>query len=116
VILRTINEDQKGAFVPTPNRKQLPIDASDDEPFNPSLAAGQSGGSQGLSQQAESASESVEELADSGQALEADVIAGVEDAADHPERPVHTHADYRKLSSVSDDDATLGQKDRDDES
>jgi len=63
-------------------------------------SAGQSGGSQGLSRYAEAGGESVEDLADSGQALEADVIAGVEDAADHPERPVRTHEDSRRPDSV----------------
>ena len=60
-------------------------------------SAGQSGGSQGLSRQAEVASESIEELADSGQALEADAVAGVEDAADHPEEPARSHSDFRRL-------------------
>jgi hypothetical protein len=68
-------------------------DGRDASPSN----AGQSGGSQGLSRQAEVASESIEELADSGQALEADAVAGVEDAADHPEEPARTHSDYRRL-------------------
>lgn len=54
-------------------------------------SAGQSGDAQGLSQVADAAGESVGELADTDQALEAEAIAGVEDAADHPERPVHTH-------------------------
>ena len=54
-------------------------------------SGGQSGDTQGLSQIADAADESVEELADTGQAYEADVIEGVEDAADHPERPVPTH-------------------------
>jgi hypothetical protein len=68
-------------------------------------SAGQSGGSQGLSRQAELASESVQELADSGQALEADAVAGVEDAADHPEEPARTHSDYRRLAaSFTEDD------------
>ena len=62
--------------------------------------AGQSGGSQGLPRQAEAASESIEELADSGQAFEADAVAGVEDAADHPEKPARTHSDYRRLGTV----------------
>jgi hypothetical protein len=38
--------------------------------------------------------ESVEELADTDQALEAAAVEGVEDAADHRERPVHTHLEY----------------------
>jgi hypothetical protein len=60
-------------------------------------SGGQSGDTQGLSSIAEDADESVEELAESGQAYEAEVISGVEDAADHPERPVHTHEDWNRV-------------------
>jgi hypothetical protein len=44
--------------------------------------------------------ESVEELADTEQALEAAAVEGVEDAADHPERPVHTHEEYGRPDDV----------------
>ena len=57
-------------------------------------SAGQSGDPQGLPTRAESNDESVEELADTDQAIEAATVDGVEDAGDHPERPVHTHLDY----------------------
>lgn len=57
-------------------------------------SAGQSGDAQRLSSIADAADESVQELADSDQALEAGIVDGVEDAADHPERPVHTHIEY----------------------
>jgi len=57
-------------------------------------SAGQSGDTQQLSSIADAAGESVEELADGDQALEAGIVDGVEDAADHPERPVHTHIEY----------------------
>lgn len=57
-------------------------------------SAGQSGGSQRLSTTEDADNESVEELADSDQALEAARIEGLEDAADHPERPAHTHNEY----------------------
>jgi len=56
-------------------------------------SGGQSGDTQGLSQVADAADESVEELADTGQGYEAGVIEGVEDAADHPEKPAHTRED-----------------------
>jgi hypothetical protein len=59
-------------------------------------SAGQSGDSQQLSDVEDANEESVEELAESGQAMESSVVDGVEDAADHPERPVHTHEDYRR--------------------
>jgi hypothetical protein len=54
-------------------------------------SAGQAGGSEGLSDIQEASDESVEELAGSGQALESDALAGIEDAADHPEKPLPTH-------------------------
>ncbi|MCU1297811.1 MAG: hypothetical protein JWO91_2089 [Acidobacteriaceae bacterium] len=57
-------------------------------------SAGQSGDPQRLSPIADATDESVEELADTDQALEAATVEGVEDAADHPERPVHTHIEY----------------------
>jgi len=54
-------------------------------------SAGQSGGSEGLSDIQEASGESVEELAGSGQVLESDALAGVEYAGDHPEKPLPTH-------------------------
>ncbi|MGA7753428.1 MAG: hypothetical protein WCB05_11370 [Candidatus Sulfotelmatobacter sp.] len=36
-------------------------------------------------------SESVEELVEEGNAFEADVVSGVEDAGNHDEQEVHTH-------------------------
>ena len=59
-------------------------------------SGGQSGDAQQLSPDAEASEESVQELADTDQALEAATVEGVEDAADHPERPVHTHNEYRR--------------------
>ena len=57
-------------------------------------SAGQSGDTQQLSRFEDAASESVEELAENDQSLEAMAVEGVEDAADHPERPVHAHTEY----------------------
>ena len=57
-------------------------------------SAGQSGDSQALSFVENVNNESVEELAETEQAVEAAAVDGVEDAADHPERPVHTHEEY----------------------
>lgn len=54
-------------------------------------SAGQSGDVQGLSEVADADSESVEELAEEGQSLEAEVIAGVEDAPDADVKEVHVH-------------------------
>jgi len=61
-----------------------------------SESAGQAGDTQRLSTIEDSDNESVEELADDDQAIEAATVEGVEDAADHPERPVHTHDEYRR--------------------
>jgi hypothetical protein len=57
-------------------------------------SAGQAGSSQALSSQEDAGDESVEELADTDQAWEAASVEGLEDAADHPERPAHTHEEY----------------------
>jgi hypothetical protein len=53
-------------------------------------SGGQSGDTQGLSDVAEAGSESVEELVEEGQSFEAEVISGVEDAADPDVDEVHT--------------------------
>src|SRR5690242_21480108 len=63
-------------------------------------SAGQSGDSQGLSGLADADDLSVEELADTDQAFEAEIVEGVEDASDHPERPVHTHEEYGNPEDV----------------
>lgn len=53
--------------------------------------AGQSGDLQGLSRREDADSESVEELVEEGNAFEAGVVTGVEEADDADEREVHTH-------------------------
>jgi hypothetical protein len=53
-------------------------------------SAGQSGDTQGLSDNAEAGSESVEELVEEGQSFEAEVISGVENAPDADEGEIHT--------------------------
>jgi hypothetical protein len=63
-------------------------------------SAGQSGDNQSLSAIPDAADESVQELADDDQAIEAGIVEGVEDAADHPERPVHTHLEYGRPDDV----------------
>jgi hypothetical protein len=63
-------------------------------------SAGQSGDPQRLSELAGVNEESVEELADTDQAIESAAVEGVEDAADHPERPAHTHEEYGRPDDV----------------
>jgi len=69
-------------------------------------SAGQSGDLQGLSGIAGAASESVEELLEEGNAFEAELVKGVEDAGDADEAEVKTH-------EVTEDDGPeeyLGEK------
>jgi hypothetical protein len=54
-------------------------------------SAGQSGDLQGLSNVERADSESVDELIDEGNAFEAGVVSGVEEADDEDGREVHTH-------------------------
>jgi len=74
--------------------EQLGSDADAEEAASDS--AGQSGDAQGLSQIADADEESVGELAETDQAYEAEVVEGLEDAADHPEKPVHTRENQRR--------------------
>ena len=54
-------------------------------------AGGQAGDLQGLSREEDASAESVEELVEEGQAFEADVIDGLENAPDADEGPIRTH-------------------------
>lgn len=54
-------------------------------------SGGQSGDLQGLSNLAGANSESVDELLEEGNAFEAEVVKGVQDAGDADEGEVHTH-------------------------
>ncbi len=63
-------------------------------------SAGQSGSASGLSADADATEDSVEDLSDTDQAFEAAAVEGVEDAADHPQRPTHTHEEYGRPDNV----------------
>jgi hypothetical protein len=63
-------------------------------------SGGQSGDTQGLSEIADAADESVEGLAESGQSYEAEAVQGLEDAADNPEKPVHTHEEQSRPPGI----------------
>jgi hypothetical protein len=65
-------------------------DAHEEQGLGPA-SAGQSGDLQGLSPVPDADSESVEELVEEGQALEADAVAGVEDAPDADTAEVRVH-------------------------
>ena len=89
----------------TDNEAQLDELGNDPAQVGP-RSAGQSGDGQLVSSVEDAAVESVEELDDTDQALEAATVEGIEDAADHPERPVHTHLEYGRP-----DDAPPDRKD-----
>jgi len=63
-------------------------------------SAGQSASSLGLDTEPEATEDSVEDLSDTDQALEAAAVEGSEDAANHPERPTHTHEEYGRPDDV----------------
>jgi len=63
-------------------------------------SGGRSADVQQLSHVEDASGESVEELSDTDQAIEAEQVEGSEDAADHPERPAHPHTEYRRPEDV----------------
>ena len=71
-----------------------------------SRSGAQSGDLQGLRDIERADSESVDELLEEGNAFEASVVTGVEDAEDHQEREVHTH-------EVPEDDVPEEYQDKD---
>ena len=71
-------------------------------------SGGQSGDTQGVSQAIDAAEESVEALAAAGQDYEAQILKGVEDATDHPGRPVPNHDGQKRRGDVS---RHFGQRD-----
>ena len=90
---RVNNDDERSPELRDDGQAQLDELGRDPGQVGPD-SAGQSGDPQRLSPIAEANDESVEELAETDQAIEAAAVEGVEDAADHPERPVHTHEEY----------------------
>lgn len=81
--------------------KKVPLDELENR-SNESVSesAGQSGDLQDLSADEDVSNESVKELVEDDQPEEAAVVEGVEDAEDHPERPVHTHDEYGRPEDV----------------
>ena len=67
---------------------QPPGEAGDQPDPGGMASDGQSGDAQGLSQAVEAAEQSVRDLAAEGQDYEAQILKGVEDATDHPGKPV----------------------------
>jgi len=89
-------------------RDRRKSDALPDEPDEGSGqggpdSGGQSGDTQGVSQAVDAAEESVEELTDAGQDFEAHILQGVEDATDHPGKPVPDHGDQKRRDRAAPD-------------
>ena len=74
-----------------PARKKAQVSAVFDREALESESVAESGDLQGLSGLERADSESVEELSEEGNAFEAGIVAGVEEAEDESEREVHTH-------------------------
>ena len=70
---------------------ELALEGSGDESETGPDSAGQSGDIEGLSDEPEASSDSVEDLVESGQYYEAEVVEGVEDAPDADVAEVTTH-------------------------
>ncbi len=82
----------KRAKKKSPRGKSQSVDTVSFEPKGlGARSGGQSGDLQGLSNVARAGSESVDELLEEGNAFEAELIKGVEDADDHDEAEVRTH-------------------------
>jgi hypothetical protein len=89
---KTIGRKTAGVIRKQYQGKSQSVDTLAFAPEGPRERSGeQSGDLQGLSNVQGADSESVDELLEEGNAFEADVVKGVEDAGDADERDVHTH-------------------------
>lgn len=75
---------------PTPTRKNQKRNEAFARPTSKADSGAEAGDLQGLGTIAEADSESASELLEEGNAFEAGVVGGVEEAGDEPEREVHT--------------------------
>ncbi|MGH9643778.1 MAG: hypothetical protein ACRD3Q_15320 [Terriglobales bacterium] len=96
---KNVDRDERSPERKRDARPNANLHDKDQQPIEDSIA-GEAGDTQDLSPVEDVNEESVQELAASGQAMEAAAIEGVEDAADHPERPVHTHEEYGRPDDV----------------
>jgi hypothetical protein len=80
----------KGMSKPADERTRTYSTVSSREKGTGPSSAGQSGDTQGLSDVPEASTESVEELVEEGQSIEAALISGVENAPDADVAEVHT--------------------------
>jgi hypothetical protein len=88
---KTIGVKMATALKKQSREKRQSVDAVAFSPEGSGVRSGQSGDLQGLSNVQGADSESVDELLEEGNAFEADVVTGVEDAGGAEEREVRTH-------------------------
>ena len=93
---KTLGKKTVGAKTATALKKQVPPKSQSGEtvafaPEGSAARSGQSGDLQGLSNVQGADSESVDELIEEGNAFEAEVVTGVEDAGGADEQEVRTH-------------------------
>jgi hypothetical protein len=93
---KAVGQKTIGVKTATAIKKQVPQKSQSVEtvafaPEGSAVRSGQSGDLQGLSNVQGADSESVDELIEEGNAFEADVVTGVEDAGSADEREVRTH-------------------------
>jgi hypothetical protein len=89
---KAVDKKTAGALKKQVREKSQSVDTVAFPPERPGLRpGGQSGDLQGLSNVEGADSESVDELIEEGNASEAGVVVGVEDAEDNDEREVSTH-------------------------
>ena len=93
---KTLGKKTVGAKTATALKKQVPPKSQNGEtvafaPEGSAARSGQSGDLQGLSNVQGADSESVDELIEEGNAFEAEVVTGVEDAGGADEQEVRTH-------------------------
>jgi hypothetical protein len=80
------------------NKRNAELDETDISSKQAELESGvQSGDTQALPADAETAAESVKELVEDDQPYEAEVVDGVEDAGNHPGRAVRSHEGQRPV-------------------
>ena len=80
-----------GAVAQESRRRGQRVETSSSPKLPKSRSGGQAGDLQGLTDIEGADSESVDELLEEGNAFEADVVSGVEDAGRSEESEVHTH-------------------------
>jgi hypothetical protein len=91
VAAKSVVKKTVGASPRKPRERDEAVDTQFSRSKSSTRSAGQAGDLQGLSDAERADSESVDELLEEGNAFEADVVAGVQDAGNAEGSEVHTH-------------------------